>query len=217
MVYSRRGFGWGVAALAMLGAGGTRAATFDWPNVFISPCGQPFRAKAGEPYPVAAWFRQADKNGDGKLDRDEFVADAEAFFKQLDQNGDGVLDSNEVANYEHNIAPEVLGLTVSALTPGLGRPRLWLAQDMGPSGPTDNDYDTDPPPMGAAPYELEEIPEPIAAADVDFDGVIRKPAFLALADRRFSTLDKDGAGFLLLAKLPKTYVQRHLKRGGLHL
>src|SRR6185312_9663402 len=30
-------------------------------QLFISPAGQPFRAKPGEPYPVAQWFAQADK------------------------------------------------------------------------------------------------------------------------------------------------------------
>ena len=30
------------------------------PNVFISPAGEPFRAPAGAPYPVAAWFVRAN-------------------------------------------------------------------------------------------------------------------------------------------------------------
>ena len=37
------------------------------PNVFISPCGEPFRAKLDQPYPVADWFKQADKNGEFKV------------------------------------------------------------------------------------------------------------------------------------------------------
>ncbi|MEI9891976.1 MAG: EF-hand domain-containing protein, partial [Caulobacteraceae bacterium] len=49
-------------------------------SLFVSPAGEPFRAGPGEPYPVAVWFRLADADGDGKLTRDEFVADAARFF-----------------------------------------------------------------------------------------------------------------------------------------
>jgi EF hand len=99
-------------------------------NVFISPCGRPFRAKAGQPYPVGAWFKLADANGDGKLDQAEFVADAMAFFKLLDRDGDGVLSPMEVAFYEQRIAPEVLGMRVEGTSGDFvwPRPRLWKVQ-----------------------------------------------------------------------------------------
>ena len=103
------------------------------PNVFISPCGKPFRARIGAPYPVADWFKQADTDHDGKLERAEFVADAAAFFKYLDLNGDGVISPTEVAIYEHRIAPEVLGQRVRVTwgaRPAFERDgaKLWLAQ-----------------------------------------------------------------------------------------
>lgn len=78
-------------------------------NVFISPAGKPFRAPAGAPYPVVDWFKEADRNGDGKLDHAEFMADAEAFFRVLDAHHTGVLGAYEVAVYERQIAPEILG------------------------------------------------------------------------------------------------------------
>jgi hypothetical protein len=228
MLVSRRGLGLGAAALAMVGAGAARADDIDWANVFISPCGQPFRAKMAAPYPVGDWFKQVDKDNDGKITRTEFVADFEAFFKVLDRNGDGVIDSYEVAIYEHNIAPEILGfnVTVSDLRGAKTHDgaRLWLAQMATPDGgeeqPNEATRAPDAPPMGAAPYTLIDTPEPIAAADTDFSGIIRKANFLALGDRRFTQLDPDGSGFLTLAKLPKTYVQKKLdrqKRGGFHL
>jgi hypothetical protein len=221
MLISRRNFGLGVAAFASLGAGVANAEP-DWPNVFISPCGQPFRAKMGAPYPVVDWFKQVDKNGDGKIDHDEFIADFEAFFKTLDVNGDGVLSSYEVAMYEHNIAPEVLGYIVQVGALGgtrLSRPaRLWLAQDMPePQGDTDPmpSESQDDTPQGAAPYGLIQTPEPITGADTSFSGIIRKADFLKLGDRRFTALDDKGLGYLTLAKLPKTYVQKKLGRHGL--
>ena len=219
MRVSRRSLGLGVAGLALFGGGAARAAKADdWPNVFISPCGQPFRAKSGAPYPVVEWFKQADKNADGKVDRDEFVADAEAFFKVLDSNGDGVIDSYEVAVYEHNIAPEVLGFTAPISDRRLDNgkpPRLWLAQTTTNSiqnggAPDAPSQPVEEVPQGAAPFCLIETPEPITAADVNFSGTIQKADFLALADRRFTALDKGQAGYLTLAKLPQTYVQKAL-------
>ena len=229
MLVSRRRLGLGVMALTLLGGGAARASSdTDWPNVFISPCGQPFRAKPGAPYPVVDWFKQADKNADGKIDRDEFVADAEAFFKVLDVNGDGFLNSYEVALYEHNVAPEVLGFTVPVSDRRSPRDRdgarLWLAQlsetpNVGNDQPNEPSRPADEVPQGAAAYGLLETPEPITAADTDFSGTIRKANFLALADRRFTKLDVDGQGFLVLAKLPKTYVQKALAHAhrGFHL
>jgi hypothetical protein len=120
------------------------------PNVFFSPHGRPYRAVSGAPYPVADWFKDADRNGDGKLDRAEFVGDAAAFFDYLDLNKDGALDASDVAFYEHNIAPEVLGVRVTVYANGTwrvrsGAARLWLTQygpmeggAMGDNGPRPN-------------------------------------------------------------------------------
>jgi hypothetical protein len=105
------------------------------PNVFISPHGEPFRAAPGAPYPIADWFKRADRNSDGKLDKAEFLADAEAFFKVLDVNDDGVIGSYEVAFYEHRIAPEILVPVGNAAADGGpfqavydGGVRLWRVQ-----------------------------------------------------------------------------------------
>ncbi len=83
--------------------GGPRAR----PSLFVSPAGEPFRAGPGEPYPVAVWFRQADADGDGKLTRDEFVADAARFFQKVDLNHDGVIDGLELKAYETEMVPEI--------------------------------------------------------------------------------------------------------------
>ncbi len=234
MISTRRQFAWtltaATGALGLFTAARAIAEDGDGPpNVFISPCGKPFRAPMSAPYPVVDWFKQADKNGDGKLDHAEFMADTEAFFKALDLNGDGVLDSYEVAIYEHRVAPEILGyrVDVGALTPPWApydRARLWLAQgqDMpGPGGGADDHEPTDHPQkqtldesgQGASPYGFFNAPEPVTAADFDFRGLVAKANFLKLADRHFTILDKDGVGFLTLAKLPKTLVQQELEHG----
>lgn len=205
-------------------------------NVFISPCGRPFRAKAGEPYPVGAWFKMADADGDGKLDHTEFVADAMAFFKILDRNGDGVISPAEVAFYEQRIAPEVLGMRVEG-TSGLfvwPRALLWKTQGApgggggeAPGGPPDTEHslipggaDTeeafphakpyDASGKGASPYGFFDEPEPVTAADVNFRGLIAKADFAKMADIHFASLDKAGQGYLTLDTLPMTPVQRRL-------
>ena len=195
------------------------------PNVFISPCGKPFRAQLAAPYPVVDWFKQADKNADGKLDHAEFMADTEAFFKALDLNGDGVLDGYEVSIYEHRVAPEILGYRVNLglLQPPWARPgaaRLWLAQSSDIPQPSSmDDHEPSEAPqketvdvsgVGASPYGFFNAPEPVTAADTDFRGLVFKANFLKLADHHFTVLDKDGVGYLTLDKLPKTLIQQKL-------
>jgi len=230
MSLSRRAFGWSFAGL--LAAGATPAMAFgpgDWPNLFIAPMGKPFRAKADAPYPVVDWFKAADKNGDGKIDHAEFMADAGAFFDTLDLNHDGVLNSNEVVVYERVVAPEILGIKVVGdlrgghAVAGHDGARLWRTQfDPGQPGSDVPVYngpehtaavgETEIVPEGAALFSFLNVPEPLAAADVDFSGVITKANFLKVADRRFNSLDAAQDGYLTLAKLPKTFVQRKLER-----
>jgi len=198
------------------------------PNLFISPCGEPFRAATGAPYPVADWFRQANKKGDGKLDHAEFLADADAFFKRLDINGDGALSPYEVRLYEKTMVPEILGGTVTVGQNGGAR--LWLAQYGGPGGggphagtqPIDpsGDKDLTPPKpkgldesgVGAAPYGFFQEPEPIMTADFNVNGLILKDNFLKVADMHFTQLDEAQKGYLALATLPKTAVEKLLEK-----
>ncbi len=187
------------------------------PNLFISPAGQPFRAKPDAPYPVADWFHAADKDGDGRLDRAEFVADAAAFFATLDFNRDGVLSRAEVTFYEQRICPEILGLRQEADADRRMGARLWLAQ-IHQTEPIDPAGDRPPPEQqrpkgldessqGAAPFSLLDEPEPLLAADLDLTGVITRKNFLKLASLHFDSLDQRGAGYLTLAGLPKTKAQ----------
>ncbi|MGA0602040.1 hypothetical protein ACO2Q3_15145 [Caulobacter sp. KR2-114] len=209
------------AALVLLAPAALAQDDEGLPNVFISPAGKPFRAPHGAPYPVVDWFRQADKNSDGKLDHAEFIADAAAFFKELDLNNSGLLDPYDVAMYEHRTAPEIIGgrVRVGDLGPRAGQAaRLWLAQyDDVPV--TDGSGDSDQPKkpqtldetlQGASPYSLLPIPEPITAGGLDARGVVTKAAYMAQAERNFSALDEDDRGYLTLDSLPLTKVQELL-------
>lgn len=53
------------------------------------------REEAKAYYQAKKAARNPDKNGDGKVDRDEYLAKAEERFEKLDKNGDGVLSGDE--------------------------------------------------------------------------------------------------------------------------
>jgi len=182
-------------------------------ELFVSPSGQPFRAPAGAPYPVAQWFAQADKRGDGKVDKGELRADAEAFFRVLDKNGDGVIDPFELQAYEQDVVPEILGAyripegQVIGFPRGAGGPGprrgLFGRRQQAPGDPGEASVLD-----GAAPYELVPDPEPVASTDFAGDGRITLAEFLRAVDQRFDRLDAKHRGFLLLADLPKTVAQK---------
>jgi Ca2+-binding EF-hand superfamily protein len=181
---------------------------------FISPMGEPFRSRSPDDDTVSDWFNQADRNHDGYLTEDEMEADAERFFNTLDTNHDGQIDPDELARYEWQVAPEIQvnsrqrnrrGDTAGPIT----------ADDDDQSGlPDSNDQHhkrkrpdpgmgigMDGSPMGAARYSLLNIPEPVAAADTDFNRVITLDEFRQAARERFQLLDTKHAGKVGLAEL----------------
>lgn len=165
-------------------------------QLFISPSGQPFRAPPGAPYPVAAWFAQADANHDGRISRDEFRADAEAFFRLVDTDGDGAIGMREVSAYEDNIVPEITGL---------GSPGFGGGGRRGSSGRGGGDAFGGP--QGAAWYSLLNEPQPIRSADADFSMSVSQAEWRAATERRFGVLDRNANGVLTLDELPRTPTQ----------
>jgi hypothetical protein len=165
-------------------------------QLFISPSGQPFRAPPGQPYPVAAWFAQADHDHDGKLTREEFRADADAAFQKLDLNHDGEISMPEVTHWEDEVVPEITRATMGGYSGGRGGP---LSRNV-----------ADTRAQGAAMYSVINEPHPIRGADADFSFAVSKAEWRGAADRRFDLLDdKEGVkdGVILLADLPKTPVE----------
>lgn len=178
------------------------------PQLFISPAGEPFRAAPGAPYPIAVWFEGADSNRDGALSRDEFVADALRFFAVLDADKDGVIDGFEVSAYETRIAPEIVG----GAAPGSARRG---PKGQGPEGDSlvQRRRQGTNVLQGAALYGLIAEPQPVMAADGDFNRRITRDEAAKAAKTRFSLLDTDKDGLLRLAELPKTPAQGGLRPG----
>lgn len=159
--------------------------------------GEPFRADAGQPYPSATWFAGADKNKDGALSHDEFLADALRFFDTLDTNKDGKLTPDEVGHYEAVIAPET---SIYSARPDDFFDRSHREQDRGAMADS-RDYGG---PMGAGRYAWLNVPEPVAAADQDVDRVVTRDEFASAAASLFQRLDALNRAILRLSDLPRT-------------
>jgi hypothetical protein len=182
---------------------------------FVSPMGEPFRAHTATDDTLADWFSQADRNHDGVLTPDEMVADAERFFTKLDTDHDGQIDPDELAQYEYDIAPEIQVMSRTKRAPGQPPPIAKASDDeggdMGASHRRDRRHELGEEAysslglggalQGAARYSLLNLPEPVAAADADFNRVISLEEFRAAAIARFHILDTARHGTLVLAQL----------------
>jgi hypothetical protein len=173
---------------------------------FISPMGEPFRARPTNEAPIARWFVRADRNRDGVLAADEMQADADRFFARLDSNNDGQIDPQEIAAYEYEIAPDVQ--VNSQWKRPRGEPAARPEPDEGlpswdSSQKREDRYDgyRSDGLQGAARYGLLNIPQPVASADADFNRLITLNEFRQAASYRFKLLDSHGQGRITLAEL----------------
>lgn len=180
-------------------------------RTFISPMGQPFHGSDAAPDPERAWFTAADANGDGKITLAEFKSDAGRFFAALDRKRDGEIDPDDIDYYENTIAPEVRS------SDG-GRGIIARGSDSnaqgGPKAPL---YDAGK--FGAARFSYFDLPEPVTAADRNFNRGVDPRELGDAADKRFASLDTGKDGALSWDELPHVNVRveasgkRHGKRG----
>ncbi|WP_157218830.1 EF-hand domain-containing protein [Flavisphingomonas formosensis] len=199
-------------------------------RLFISPMGEPFRVADGDPR--AAWFDAADADHDGRLTLAEFQADARRFFAMLDLNHDGEIDPDEIDHYETRVAPEIRtggGIAGGGMGrggggrgmggghrggSGMGGGGMGHRGMGGGEGPPDggaqdgNRGPKEPARQGAARFGLLDLPEPVTAADADFNRGVSAQEFDRAAVKRFGALDMDHQGVLLRADILK------MARGG---
>lgn len=170
---------------------------------FISPMGEPFRARAVGDDTLGAWFAQADGDRDGRLTEAEMRADAARYFATLDRDKDGVIDPIEIAHYEYELAPDVqLG---SRLRPNPGEPQSdGKKRKRGPQNGL----------QGAARYTLLNMPQPVAAADVDVNRLVTRAEFDAAAVSRFLLLDRARSGALTRAQLDVILAENRARKPG---
>lgn len=195
---------------------------------FISPMGEPFRDAADGKAPADVWFAGADKDDDGRITRAEFLSDAGRFFQVLDSNHDNEIGPEEIERYESDVAPEVRtsGSGDIGVDRGQGRhggrggggrhhgggggARGGGADDgsaagSGEGGAPKPAYDAVP--QGAARFGYLDLPEPVIAADTDFNRGVSVREWLAAAQQRFALLDANHDGAITRDDLP------HLRAG----
>jgi hypothetical protein len=177
---------------------------------FISPMGEPFRAHSPTDDTLADWFAKADRDRDGFLTVDEMQADAERFYAALDADHNGDIDPDELASYEYEIAPDIQVMSKTRLAPGSVAARPAHEDAGGRDEPRrkqrrdDDDFSSlaiGGALQGAARYGLLNIPEPVAAADTNFDRGISLAEFRDAAIARFALLDSGHSGRLSLRQL----------------
>ena len=179
----------------------TAAGPHRFSRLFISPMGEPFLAQHGDA--LADWFGQADRNHDGQVTSDEMQQDADRFFAALDTNHDGEIDPDETTRYETVIAPgNGAGFRLEMTGDGGGTPIAgthrrggghrrggWGGGGLGDDG------------AGRARFGLLDLPEPVVAADADFNRGVSRDEFRRAAALRFQALDVTHQGRLTLAVL----------------
>jgi hypothetical protein len=168
---------------------------------FISPMGEPFRARTPADDTLANWFLQADRDHDGALTLDEMLADADRFFAILDINHDHEIEPEELVHYEWEVAPEIQVNSRTRRKPGEAKQSSSRSGDDELAIPDRRRRGRDGGLQGAARYALLNIPEPVAAADTDFDRGISPAEFRQAATARFNLLDSDRQGKILLKQL----------------
>lgn len=177
--------------------------------------GEPFRPESRDESGLTIWFAQADRNHDGRLTLDEMQADADRFFALLDVNHDGEIDPDEIDRYETVVAPEISSGPHFAMMGMAGGPPEGGGRGGGQWGhgggghhrgggeggggrflPRDMD-----PHQGAGRYGLLDLPEPVTAADTNFNRGVSLDEFRQAAGQRFLALDLDHHGYLTLEGL----------------
>ena len=172
--------------------------------LFISPMGEPFHGTLQAP-PEVAWFNGADANHDGSLTDAEMIADAVRFFKTLDVDSSGEIDPNEIERYETDVAPEVRTgeISVSQRDDTTDGPDTFADAPQG--------METYSTRHGAVMFGYFGFPEPVMAADANFNRGVSLREFQQAALKRFGLLDANGDGVLQRAELPPP-PRRRVKR-----
>ena len=193
-----------VIAAAALAATSVLAQPAPAAGLFISPAGEPFRAEPGQPYPLPVWFAGADADRDGSISASEFEKDALRFFAVLDANHDGKITGPETRAYETDIAPEIVRKIPLLSDRASARPSDAMRTLPPPAGGATR---LRPPNEGAGFYALLNEPQPVTAADIDFNSIITPQEWSAAAKRRFTRLDKTADRQLRAEELPVPPVQ----------
>jgi len=140
---------------------------------------------------------------DGRVSRDEFLADSEAFFAKLDADKDGYVTSYEETQYDAKIAPELNNMYAPMedfVGPGEADKLKAANQD---TSLTRGERDLlMARPLGAQAFGWLNEVEPVMSADADLNGKVSLGEFQAAGRRRFDRLDANHDGYFTLSEAP---------------
>jgi hypothetical protein len=131
------------------------------PRAAVSPNGEPLPFRPGQDdcrAALAAWFAQADTNGDGVLDLVEMQADAARWFARADVDHDGQITADELTSVRRGILPE---------------PEPESEPLPGPGG-------------RAAALRMQARPDPVMQADANADFRVSAAEFRAYVAAQFA-------------------------------
>ena len=177
---------------------------------FISPMGEPFRARSATDDTLADWFSQADRNRDGVLTADEMVGRCRPLLRAARHRSEmarSIPTSSPITNRrsrptfrscrERGVRPASRRSEASDDRPerSPAHARAMASEWRKPSSAIGGGL------QGAARYGLLNMPEPVAAADTDFDRGISRAEFSAGRRARFAAARQRSIGRLTLAQL----------------
>ena len=202
-------------------------------RTFISPMGEPFRADERGDDLIGRWFAGADANHDGAIDLAEMEADAARFYATLDINHDGEIDPGEIERYETEIAPEIhqlgagggfgggggrsggrggghggRGGGMGGHGGGMGGGRGGFGGGGHRDGGDGAAREGRRGGFGGRAISLLDLPEPVTAADYNFNRGISAAEFKQAADQRFVALDANHDGRIQASELVPFRPQR---------
>ena len=129
-----------------------------------------------------------------------------------------MIDPDELAQYEYDVAPEIQVMSKTKRAPGSPAPATtpssadqsyaaWDDRNTRRAARAHRNAEANSSLglggalQGAARYALLDIPEPVAAADTNFDRAITQEEFTSAAAARFQLLDRSHQGKISLAQL----------------
>ena len=170
------------------------------PNAEILAVKRPQDSPQTCPNTLIAWFHRVDTNHDGRIDHDEFMADAERWFSVVDADHDGFAEPSETAKIHAKIMPWDQEKADRDREEEEAALREQMDAEAQAREQPQRDRMGNPIPFQkSSPRRRPGVSidlDPVMAADANLDNRVSKEEFMAMAERHFVQYDLNHDGFL---------------------